>query len=1538
MQGPRRNHTRAGIAGILGLALVAAPIAMAPAMANTDGTGVVINEVYLNGGSAGATYTHKFAELYNPTDAAIDLSAMSLQYRPSGGVVDPTGVQALSGSIQPGGYYLVKGTANSTNGAALPAEDATMNVSFAGGSGTLFLANQTTALTAPAVGSNVGNPAIVDLIGWGASNTFETTPTTSASVTTSLNRTAGLDTDINSADFTTAAPGPQSSTQPVTPVIPPPPVPEPEPIPTPTTAVPIPEIQGTGPTSPLAGQTVTARGVVTASYATGGLDGYYIQTPGSGAVNAGRTASDAIFVYSPATVASVALGDTVEVTGAVSEFGGMTQVTVVAGAMSKLAADAAPVPAAVAITEDVVQRESLEGMLVAPAGAFTVTDNYDTNFYGAIALVAGDTPLVQPTSVVEPGSPEFTAMLASNAARPIVLDDGSTTNFTTSTNKSIPLPYLSESAPVRIGAAVTFTEPVIFDFRFAAWNFQPTQQLTAANAGTVQPATFENTRTDRPETVGGDLSIATFNVLNYFSTTGDELTGCSYYTDRAGADITVNSGCDARGAANQTSLDRQQAKIVAAINALDADVVALEEIENSAAFGKDRDQALTELTGALNAGTTAGTWDFVRSPAAVPADEDVIRTAFIYKSAVVETVGESVILDDQVAFVNAREPLAQAFQRVGDEDSAFLAIVNHFKSKGSGSGAGDTDAGDGQGASNGSRVRQATALVGFAGDLTASTGIDRVFLAGDFNSYLKEDPIDVLTEAGYVDLGVLSGEQTYAFDGAIGSLDHILASPAASAEVAGVDIWNINSVESIAYEYSRFNYNATNFYAPNAYRSSDHDPIIVGVDFAAAAESTVDLNLLNINDFHGRIDANTVKFAGTIEQLRADYGDANSLFLSDGDNIGASLFASSSQNDQPTIDVLNALELASSGVGNHEFDQGFADLDGRVAAAANWDYLGANVYLAGTTTPAMEEYDIFTIDGVRVAVIGAVTEETPTLVSPDGIAMLDFGNPVEAVNRVVAQLVADDAADVFVAEYHEGAGFGVVEGSTLEAELADTTTAFYDIVTNTSPDVDAIFTGHTHKTYAWDAPIPGAAGETRPILQTGSYGENIGQVVLTVDTTTDDIIAYTARNVPRTTVANAELIAQYPRVALVDGIVTEASASAAVIGNEPIGSITADITTPGGIAAGDRGSESNLSNLIADSLVESLADPALGGAEIGVVNPGGVRSDLLFAKSGAEPIDGIVTYAEANAILPFVNNLWTTTLTGAQFKTVLEQQWQRDAAGNVPSRPFLNLGLSENVNYTFDASLPEGQRITSITIDGAPIDPARGYRIGSFIFLLQGGDNFREFASGTDTRDSGLVDRDAWIGFVSDNSPLSPDFDRRGVSVTGVPTEALAAGDSGTVTVSKLDLTSLGSPVTTRVSASFEGSTAEPVVSTVVGGSSIVGFTVPADVEGDVTLVITAAETGTVARVALDVAPAAAGENPAEPGVETPAGSPAVGNGTGVGNNDNGGSSTGAGNGRGAGSLASTGADLVPGVVGGALMLMIFGAGLLAIRRRTTVG
>lgn len=1454
----------------LSAGLIAAPLAALPAVADTaaevsaaaGSSPVVINEAYLSGGSAGAAFKNKFVELYNSSDAPVSLNGWSLQYRSAGGTGVPSGVAPLSGSIPAKGHYLVQGGSNGANGADLPIPDLVAGALNPGGTGgTIVLAKQPAAVEL-SIGSQVEPAGVADLLGYGTSNTYETkaaaAPTGNTDVK-SLNRTAAVDTNDNAADFTlgaTITPTSRGGSSPD---------PAPEPV-----VKTIAEIQGTGTDSPLTGATVTTTGKVTAAFPTGGLNGYYIQTAGTGGdlTATNHAASDGIFVYSPATAAAVQAGDYVQVTGTVAEYYGMTQLNVGTSAGLAKLAEAAPEvkPTSFTLPANETFRESLEGMLLAPQGPLTVADNYSLNQYGEIGLAGGTTPLVQPTAVAPYGTEEHAAVVQDNAARGIKLDDGASTNFLKDeTTKALPLPYLTATDPVRVGSPATFTTNVVLGYANNSWKFQPLTHLTPANAATVQPASFGATRTDAPAAVGGTLKLASFNVLNYFPTTGDQLPGCTYYEDRDGNPITVRGGCDARGAANAENFQRQQDKIVSAITKAGADVVTLMEIENSAQFGKDRDDALAKLVAAVNA-ATPGVWDYVRSPANAPplADEDMIRTAFIYKKAVAEPVGESVIHNDTDAFASARKPLAQVFKPVGGgAGTEFIAIANHFKSKGSAATPEDTD--QGQGASNLARTAQAKSLLEFATRFQGEKGTDKVFLIGDFNAYAKEDPINVLTAAGYVNQDGKarnadgSAKHSYLFGGMVGSLDHILASPAANAVVSGADIWNINSVESVALEYSRYNNNVTNYYAPDQFRASDHDPVVVGLNLSAAP-ATVDLNFLGINDFHGRIDANTVQFAGTIEKLRASAAPGATAFLSAGDNIGASLFASAVAKDQPTIDVLNALELRASAVGNHEFDGGWADLRDRVIAGgtnAKFPYLGANVYRKGTTEPVLPEYTVLDMNGIKVAVIGTVTQEVPSLVTPAGIADLEFGDPVDAINRAAAKITAGNLADVIIVENHDGAGSGVVEGATLEEEVA-AGGPFAKLVTETSADVDAIFTGHTHKEYAWDAPVPGVEGKTRPIVQTGNYGENVGQIQLSVDTATKQVTSYKAGNVKRTTDPAADLIAAYPRVAAVDVIVQKALADAAVIGNQPVGSVTKDITTAfttdatGAAKRDDRANESTLGNLVADSLLDSLQPAELGGAEIGVVNAGGLRNELYYAP------DGTITYAEANAVLPFVNNLWTTSLTGAQFKTLLEQQWQTNPDGTVPSRAYIQLGLSKNVNYTYDAARAAGDRITSVWVNGGPLDPAKSYRVGTFSFLATGGDNFRVFTEGTNTRDSGLVDRDAWISYLQESSPVSPDFARRSVAVANTTASEVKPGEPVNLTVSKLDLTSLGSPVNTALTAVFTdaaGTATELGSVPVASGTAEVSLAVPADAAaGTGTLVLTAVESGTKVTVAVQVA------------------------------------------------------------------------------------
>lgn len=469
---------------------------------------------------------------------------------------------------------------------------------------------------------------------------------------------------------------------------------------------------------------------------------------------------------------------------------------------------------------------------------------------------------------------------------------------------------------------------------------------------------------------------------------------------------------------------------------------------------------------------------------------------------------------------------------------------------------------------------------------------------------------------------------------------------------------------------------------------------------------------------------------------------------------------------------------------------------------------------------------------VKVAVVGADTHDTPSLVSPDGVTGLDVPDPVTSVNSAIDELKTKKAAgeldyDVIAVEYHEGSASSADAGQNPGGgDLFDR------IVNETSADADVIFNGHTHQTYSFEAPVPGEADETRPVMQTGSYGTNLGKVMLTVDASGDWDAVADQTGLAATSSADLNgACASDATYQAAAAISDSAKAAGAVAAAQQVGSISEDLTTawaPSRAAysadgtweatttptssdrGDDRASTSTLSNALADSKVWATQQDSYAGtkATIGVMNPGGVRADLFYTRSGAETADGQVTYGEANNVVPFVNNLSTVDLTGAQFIKLLNQQWQRDANGQVPSRPYLALGLSDNVQYTFDASKLEGERITSVTIDGAPIDENATYTVVAANFLTAGGDNFRAFAEGTNVTDTGLLDRDAWIDYLAAHPNLAPDYSQRGVGVQVTnPDAAGTSADPFTVHVTKLESRSLGAPRIDAVTISVAGNT-----------------------------------------------------------------------------------------------------------------------------------
>ena len=1185
------------------------------------------------------------------------------------------------------------------------------------------------------------------------------------------------------------------------------------------------QVQGTTDVSPLVGQTVTVQGVVTADYRTGGFKGIVIQTQGTGGGVKTAGASDGIFVYLGNQAPALAIGDLVSVTGKVSEYSGQTQISPAAVTDTVVVTAGVGVPAPTPLPDTVVgaDREQYENMLVAPTGTYRLASSHQLYNYGTLWLNAGEALNVKSTESTRPGD-AAAAIAKANRANRILLDDGWSTMVTTKPAHPGDQPYFTKDTVVRNGDKVGFpAEGSILQYGFDDWRLQPIVPIDDRSAASHKPTfTTLNPRPTTAPAVGGDVQVASFNVYNYFTTLTSE-------------------NPSARGAATAEQFAIQKSKIVAAINGLDAEIVSLMEIENGPKLGKPLDAALADLVAGLNQAAGSEVWDYVRTPKALdnPAITDYITSAIIYKKAAATPKGDSVTVVDETVWGNAREPIAQTFQIGG---KVVTVVANHLKSKTPPKNASPEPA-DGQGFFNADRVAQAKAILAFTEQLKTSSGSDDILLIGDFNAYGKEDPIDVFAQAGWTDLvpAKAPGQYTYSFDGELGSLDHVIASPSLASSITGTGVWGINSPEWSDRGYA---YGAAEAGTP--FRSSDHDPILVGLSTKAAP---VDINIVTVNDFHGRIEADgaaagAAVLAGAVQQVRA--ANPNTIFAAAGDLIGASTFTSFIQDDNPTIDALNAAGLDVSAAGNHEFDQGWADLRDRVQPRADWEYLSANVFLTETGKPAMAPSWVKDVQGVKVGFIGAVTEDLDTLVSPDGMKGLEVRSIAESVNRVAADLKDGDPsngeADVIILLVHEGATTTNVSSITPDSALGR-------IVYNVTPQVNAIVSAHTH--LAYNHVIDG-----RPVVSAGQYGENFGLMSLTVDPTTKRLLSITNEIKPLTDKDKKPL---YPAVPAVQKIVDEAKKKADELGGRQVGTITADFNRArqSDGKTENRGGESTIGNFVAD--VHQWAT----GADLALMNPGGIRANLVYASSGAGDPDGNVTYREAATVQPFANTLVTLKLTGAQIKSVLEEQWQPDGA----ARPFLKLGVSKGLSYTYDPTAGRGARITSITLNGAPVDPAATYTVAANSFLAAGGDAFYTFAQGTDKKDTGKSDLQSTVDWFAAHKTATPDLAQRAVGVTVSPAagaEGYKAGDTVTVSLSSLAF-SAGEKAPGEVALTLDGKTVatSPVDPTVIDASDEAGratltFTVPAGLSGAQTVTATVAETGATVRIPLPLAGAPA--------------------------------------------------------------------------------
>ncbi len=556
----------------------------------------------------------------------------------------------------------------------------------------------------------------------------------------------------------------------------------------PATITAIGAIQGTGTTTPLSGQQHTIRGVVIADYqGANELSGFFVQDGGDG----NGASSDGLFI--PSTTA-VNNGDPVQVTGTVGESFARTQFTAVQTVtVCGTAPSLTPVSLSLPVTT-ATDFEPYEGMLVTFAQTLVATENFGLGRYGEVALASER--LFNPTNITTPGASAI-AMQAANDLKRIVLDDGSTTQNLDPVE--YPAPGLSFVNTLRSGDTVAGLTGVM-DYAFSAYR---------VHATTTPTWTHANARTAAPNNVGGTLRVASFNVLNYFN-------GPTFPTSR--------------GASTADEFTRQRTKIINAILAMNADVIGLIELEND---GYGAASAIQDLVNGLNAGAPVGTtYDFI-DPGVSQVGTDEITVGIIYRVETVTPVGSAAIKENGAFAALNRPPMAQTFQQISG-GGKFTVAVNHFKSKGSAC-AGDPDTGDGQGNCNQTRVNAANDLVSWlAGDPTNSNDPDFLII-GDLNAYAKEDPVTAIKNAGYTNLTeTLVGQfaYSYVFDGQSGYLDHALATAGLSSQVNGVTEWHINCDEPVVLDYNvefKSAGQVISFYGTEPYRSSDHDPVIIGL-------------------------------------------------------------------------------------------------------------------------------------------------------------------------------------------------------------------------------------------------------------------------------------------------------------------------------------------------------------------------------------------------------------------------------------------------------------------------------------------------------------------------------------------------------------------------------------------------------------------------------------------------------------------------------------------------------------------------------------
>ena len=1188
------------------------------------------------------------------------------------------------------------------------------------------------------------------------------------------------------------------------------------------------EVQGSGDTSPLEGQTVTVEAIVVGDFqdgtgADGDLNGFFLQEEDADADGDAAT-SEGVFVFdgfSPSV--DVAVGNRVEVTGTVTEFFGETQIA--ADSVSVLSSNNA-LPTAAQITFPVAStRTNSDGVLIADLEAYegmrvdvpqelTVSDLFTLGRFGDIGLHA-DGRLEQFTQANAPDIAGFQAYQDLAVRNSITLDDGSTVQNPDTIPFEIPaeggdIPGQFDAADdLNVGDTVTDLTGVL---RFGRGSGGFGDEIYRVNPTDVVP--FQNTNpreTTAPET-GGSLTVASFNVLNFFTTLDDDdsrndnpLTAGPNGSEPRGANDKNFDGAglepsDPGYVPDLTEFNRQLDKLMAAFAGMEADIYGLVEVENEIG-DQNGDEAfgIGFLADELNA--RFGTNYQFADPGSDYVGSDAISVGFLYDADTVRIApGTSVeVLDDSVlpslglSFGNpvfdgpgtSRAPIAATFEELATGET-FTAANNHFKSKGSVSPFGNNAGiGDGAGNNNEARTQAAIALDAWLDTDPTGSGDEDVLILGDLNAYAMEDPLQTLFGEGYADAVeafLEPGEFSYSFGfpisldtspqvQAFGSLDYVLANQSLFGQVTGAEKWHINADEASALDYNiefKPASQIADLYAPTPFRSSDHDPVLVGLDLTTEPD-VYTLEILHAADQEAGEDAlisapnfSAVLAALEAEDLGADGEADNTVKLSSGDAIIPGLFFEASAAafggaGRADILIQNELGFQAITLGNHEFDLGTPFLADLIAADIGYDgalfpYLSTNLdfssdadlaplEVAGGQAPQANTVTssvVLDVNGENIGVIGATTPNLASISSPGGVTILPSEFPGQTFSDAELQALAaeiqaevdlltndpDNPTNKIILQTHFQSldnergiiqylsDVDVVIGGGSNSLLADENDPLHD--DDDADDVDGEYPEF----------LTDADGNPVALVNTDGNYKYVGRLVLDFDenghvipTSYDAAVsgAY-ATDAAGVAALDAEGLIDPEIQAIVDALEVEIDTLKETV----IGFTDVDLD---GNRASVRTEETNMGNLTADA---NLAEAQKTDPEVlvSLKNGGGIRA----------PIDaGEITIADHLDVLRFNNDLVLVTLTGAQLAQVLEHA----VAATGPSETPGQFAQVAGVNFSFDPDAAPGERVENavvldgdgnplieLVVNGEVVAPEAEVRVVTLGFLAGGGDGY----------------------------------------------------------------------------------------------------------------------------------------------------------------------------------------------------------------------